>query len=228
MPSHRKTLLSVTDVNDPQSLSNRLRQKRFKVFMDLTADIPRPLSILDIGGTAKFWELRGWADDDAVQITTVNVESEEQKFSNIVSIAGDATDLGSLDDQSFDVAFSNSVIEHLDSTENQRAMAKEVQRVARGYWVQTPNFWFPIEPHFQWVGWQWLPRSVRIAILRRRPCGRRGPARDLEKAVRLVDEVKLLTRRQLRALFPDGTIIPERFGGLVKSWIVHGNLGPTT
>lgn len=37
----------------------------------------------------------------------------------------------------------------------------------------------------------------------------------------IVRKVRLMTRRQLQPYFPQSTIIPERFGGLVKSWIVH-------
>ncbi len=37
----------------------------------------------------------------------------------------------------------------------------------------------------------------------------------------IVRKVRLMTRRQLQRLFPESTIIPERFGGLVKSWILH-------
>ena len=72
-------------------------------------------------------------------------------------ISRDATNLHEFGDASFDIAFSNSVIEHLSTFENQARMAAEVRRVARAYWVQTPNFWFPIEPHFLVPAWHWLP-----------------------------------------------------------------------
>src|ERR1017187_2845994 len=50
-------------------------------------------------------------------------------------------------DAAFDVVFSNSVIEHVGDAQSQRAFAREVARVGRAYWVQTPNRWFPVEQH---------------------------------------------------------------------------------
>ena len=141
------------------------------------APLPRPVRILDVGGTNAFWEMRGWAGRDDVQIVTVNLKAEERRHSNIEPRAGDAIDLGEYADNSFDLVFSNSVIEHLFTYENQVAMAREVRRVARAYWVQTPNYWFPIEPHFHVPGWQWMPTGIRIELLRRRRCGWRGRAR---------------------------------------------------
>ncbi len=215
-------LRTLTDVKNPISISNQMRAKRFDFFQKLTVPLPRPLSIIDIGGTPKFWELCGWAGRDDVHITIVNLKASECKHSNIEIKIGDATSLANYSDQSFDIAFSNSVIEHLFTIENQTSMAREVQRVGRAYWVQTPNYWFPIEPHFQILGWQWLPMAVRVAILHRYACGRRGPYLDLEQARKSVKEVRLLTYRELSHLFQNATIRAERFCGLVKSWIVFG------
>src|SRR5690606_17235646 len=120
--------------------------------------LPRPLRVLDIGGTVSFWEQRGWTECKDVAITLVNLAQEESPYENVTSLRGDATDLREFADQSMDVVFSNSVIEHLFDRKSQAAMAKEVVRVGRDYWVQTPNLWFPMEPHFQVPGWQWLPR----------------------------------------------------------------------
>jgi hypothetical protein len=212
-----------TDTNNPISLSNQMRAKRFEVFQKLAASLPRPLSIIDIGGTPKFWELCGWANRDDIHITLVNLKNSECKHSNIEIKVGDATNLADYSDQSFDIAFSNSVIEHLFTYENQASMAREVQRVGRAYWVQTPNYWFPIEPHFQILGWQWLPTTVRVAIIRRFTCGRRGPYPNPEQARKTVREIRLMTRRELSQLFQDdANIRAEMFCGLVKSWIVFG------
>jgi hypothetical protein len=214
-------LRRLSDAERPGSFSNRMRSQRFKHFEGLVSHLTFPISILDIGGTVDFWEKRGWAGREDVSITLINLQKEPSPHSNITSKVGDATCLNEFADKSVDVVFSNSVIEHLFSDGNQCAMAREVARIGRDYWIQTPNFWFPMEPHFQMPGWQWLPRSIRINLLMRKKCGRRGPCANQSDAEALVDEVRLLTKRDLARMFPDAAITPEKFFGLVKSWMVH-------
>jgi hypothetical protein len=220
--SPTEALQRLADGNSADSLSHRLRSRRFRLFEQLTDRLPRPLSIIDMGGTTAFWERRGWADREHVAITLVNLASQEQVHDNIVPAVGDATDLADYGDRSFDIAFSNSVIEHLFTFEAQARMAREVQRVARAYWVQTPNFWFPIEPHFLVPAWHWLPADTRVAILRRRGVGWAGRCEDPEVARRVVNEHRLMRRGELARLFPEATMVAERFGGLVKSWTAVG------
>ncbi len=207
--------------HDPSSFSNRMRERRFRLFEDLAASLDKPVRIIDIGGTTEFWEKRGWAGRDDVQITLVNLFQEERRFDNIHPTVGDATDLADYADKSFDIAFSNSVIEHLFTADAQAAMAREVQRVARAFWVQTPNFWFLMEPHFLVPAWHWLPERTRVAIIRRRACGWRGPCPDVEEARRTVREIRLLKRGELHRIFPGATIVDEQFHGLTKSFVVH-------
>jgi Methyltransferase domain len=215
-------LRTLANGSDAGSFSNRMRSRRFELFERLVEPMPRPLRILDIGGTNEFWEQRGWADRDDVEIVTANLEAEEQLHENIHPVVADATDLSRYEDDSFDITFSNSVIEHLFTYEAQSAMAREVQRVGKAYWVQTPNYWFPVEPHFLVPGWQWLPEQARIAMIRRRRLGWRGPCPEIEDARRAVGEIRLMTGKELATLFPNATLRPERFKGLTKSWIVTG------
>ena len=210
----------LADDEDPESFANKLRARRFRLFEALVENMPRPLRILDVGGTNDFWVQRGWAGRNDVQIFSLNLIPETTRHANIKPLAGDATNLSQFDDGSFDVAFSNSVIEHLFTFENQRRMASEVQRVGKALWVQTPNFWFPMEPHFQVPGWQWMPENMRTAIIRKWRCGWRGPCPDTAGARKLVQEVRLLKKGELKTIFPTSEIVPERFCGLVKSWIV--------
>lgn len=220
-------LQRLSDSNSPDSLANRLRTKRFQQFEALAASLPRPLRILDVGGENAFWENRGWAGRADIQIFSLNLVPEEQQYDNIKPLAGDATNLAQFGDGSYDVAFSNSVIEHLFTFENQRRMASEIQRVGKAYWVQTPNFWFPMEPHFHIPGWQWMPLALRVSTIRRRKCGWRGPCSDPVKARALVEELRLLSKGELKTMFPGAKLIPERFFGLVKSWTVIGGFPPS-
>lgn len=218
-------LRHLADVNDQESFSNRMRSERFRLFESLTASLPRPLRILDIGGTNDFWEQRGWAERDDVHITLVNLFEGERVHENIVPVVGDATNLAEHADAAYDIAFSNSVIEHLFTLDAQRRMASEIRRVALRHWVQTPNYWFPIDPHFLVPGWQYLPRALRTEMLRRRRIGWRGPLPERAAAREAVDEIRLLTGAELRSMFPDSEVRAEKWRGLTKSWIVLGGLG---
>jgi Methyltransferase domain len=216
--SPTERLQRLADGNRSDSLSHRLRERRFRLFETLSGRLARPLSIIDIGGTTEFWERCGWADREDVTITLVNLAEQEQRYANITPTVGDATDLSEHPDDGFDIAFSNSVIEHLFTFDAQAKMAAEVRRVATAFWIQTPNFWFPIEPHFLVPAWHWLPESTRVAILQRRGVGWAGRCPDPDYAREIVQQHRLMRRSELARLFPEASIVPERFAGLVKSW----------
>ena len=82
-------------------------------------------------------------------------------------------------------------------------MAGEVRRVATAYWVQTPNFWFPVEPHFLVPAWHWLPERTRVAILQRRGVGWAGRCPDPEYARADRPGAPADAPRELARLFPD-------------------------
>jgi Methyltransferase domain len=214
----------LADAGAHGSFSNSRRSRRFESFASLVERLAerdvRPVRILDIGGTNSFWEQRGWAGREDVRVVLVNVDVERSRHENIEPRGGDATDLSEFPDGAFDVVFSNSVIEHLGSIDRQAAMAAEVRRLAPLYWVQTPNFWFPIEPHFLTPAWHWLPTRLRVALLRRRRWGWRGPCPDPVEAEALVGEVRLMRGTELRRLFPDATLVKERLGPFVKSFVL--------
>lgn len=216
-------LRRLADAGAGGSFSNSRRSRRFERFAhlvdQLSERLDRPVRILDIGGTNSFWEQRGWTDRNDVRIVLVNLEGESSVHENIEARQGDATDLREFSDGAFDVVFSNSVIEHLGTLRRQAAMAAEARRLAPLYWVQTPNFWFPIEPHFLTPGWHWLPARLRVALLRKRRWGWRGPCPNPEEAKALVDEVRLLRGRELTSMFPDATLEKERIGPLVKCFV---------
>lgn len=224
MFSPRDVLRRVANDDIEGSFANVHRARRFEAFARLVdgmlAERPGPIRILDIGGTNAFWATRGWAGRKDVEVVLANLEVEPRLHDNLEPVQGDATDLSAFPDQSFDIVFSNSVIEHLETYERQAAMAREVRRLAPVYWIQTPNFWFPVEPHFLAPAWHWLPVAVRVRLLQRRRWGWRGPAPDAASAEALVREIRLMRGGELKRLFPDGRVDRERIGPLVKSHTV--------
>ncbi len=181
--------------------------------------LSRPARVIDIGGTQDFWETVGMAGSGDLQITLVNLEAERTDYPDIVSDAGDATNLEHYGDGSFDAAFSNSVIEHVGGPEGAAAMAAEIRRLTTRYYVQTPNKWFPIEPHYMFPGFQFLPHRAKVWLLQHLPLTWVGRIADREAAEHLAREVHLLSATDLARLFPDATIHRERFLGLTKSII---------
>ena len=158
---------------------------------------------------------------ERLHVTLLNLHPSASKSSRLATIVADARDLSCLATGAFDVVFSNSVIEHVGGPSDQLAMAREVRRVGRYYCVQTPNRFFPVEPHFQFPLFQFLPRALRIALVRRASLGWHERVPDRAAAGRLVDSVRLLTVRQLATLFPDAVIDRERFLGLTKSLVAR-------
>jgi SAM-dependent methyltransferase len=177
--------------------ARRARERRHRMLLG-AVPLDRGTRILDVGCGPL--GLRAWEPD--WQITGVDIRPRPDYPGPFVQ--ADATAGLPFGDGEFDFAFSNSVIEHVDPAQR-AAFAAEIRRVARGWWVQTPAFGFPIEPHSLLPAAHWLPRSLR------RPYWRLGVAGDWE-------EIALLTRRELGTLF-GSPVIPERLGPLTKSWI---------
>lgn len=210
----------LADNRNPDSLANRYRRRRFRLFQRLISDLGRPLRILDVGGKENFW-IQMRFDEPDVQITLLNLHVQETQSSHISAVQGDATAMSEFQDGEFDVVLSNSVIEHLSTWDRQVLMAKEIQRVGRRYFVQTPNRRFPIEPHFYVPWFQYLPVSIRAWLAQRFPLGYHERARSKGEALEMVREIRLLTASELRALFPGAALHRERVGGLTKSLIAQ-------
>jgi hypothetical protein len=214
-------LTRAADVTDSRSVAHRLRRNRFRLFRRLLGRVRRPARILDVGGTPNFWQRMGFADE-GVDIVLLNTEAPADRDQGFTTIRGDARQMDEFGDGEFDVVFSNSVIEHVGDLDDQRRMADEIRRVGRCYFVQTPNRYFPIEPHFLVPGFQFLPVEVRARLLARSDLGwiRRVP--DLDEARRRVRGIRLLTRRELLRLFPGAQLYTEWLLGLPKSFVACG------
>jgi hypothetical protein len=189
------------------------RRRRMNRFISLFC-LSSQVRVLDIGGTPQTWthESKGC---EHFSVTLINLRSNRPVADQCIAlIDGDATELPFADD-AFDLAFSNSVIEHVGSWEQQQAFAREARRVARKLWIQTPARSFPLEAHLLAPYIQYLPKSVQHRIVRWTPRGLLQP----DVVHEIVDEVRLLTYREVRLLFPDCLILKERVLGFTKSYI---------
>ncbi len=201
-------------------LQTYLRRRRFRFIQRLLAELPPGYELLDVGGTQEFWRQVNFRPESG-SIVIYNLKESDITEPSMTSMVGDARDMHEFPDKRFDLVFSNSVIEHTGSYQQQEQMAREVQRVGKRYCVQTPNRYFPIEPHVLWPCFQFLPRRWQIGILTssRSPWGWRIASE--QEAERYVDGIRLLSEKELQALFPEARIYREKFLGLTKSFFVY-------
>lgn len=186
------------------------RPRRMRKFAEWAAVGPET-TVLDVGGTDSIWQLLPIKPD----LTLLNLQARETWATQVV---GDGTKLP-FPDQSFDVVFSNSVIEHVPDHD---AFAKEVQRVGRRYFIQTPNKAFPFEPHVLTPGVNYLPKRWQKRVFRSFTVWG-WIARPTQAYVdQLVDETNLLSRHEVKKLFPAG----ETVG--IRSLIARGGPSAST
>ena len=189
-------------------------------FLKKINKLHKPITILDVGGKINFWENRSLAGNLDYKITIINIEKETSKYSNINYEIGDATDLSQFNNKSFDVVHSNSVIEHLYNFENQKKMASEIMRVGQKYIVQTPNKNFFLEPHYLLPFFQFMPDKLKYLILTKTKLSRLKRW-DKNFSKQYINEIRLLSLKELKVLFPNSKIYFEKFLGMNKSFTMH-------
>lgn len=214
----------IADHSEKDSLASRFRQRRFARFRALVNEISGPVRILDVGGTEQFWHDMNFPSAENIHITLLNVEKVPVSMDVFYSVSGDAANMSCFADNEFDIVFSNSTIEHLGSWQNQQNMAAEVQRISERYFIQTPNRYFPIEPHFLFPFFQFLPQSIQVQIALHWTTGWYSKKGDPVAARREVEAIRLLTAKELSTLFPDVVLYREKWLGWTKSFIAyHGS-----
>lgn len=177
-------------------LAARARRRRHERFFALTR-LPAGARVLDVGcGRIGLRALEPHLDVTGVDL------AERPDYPGPFVRADAASGLPFADDE-FDLVYCSSVIEHVPPS-RRAAFAREIRRVGRGWFVQTPAFSFPVEPHSLLPAAHWLPVGARKRYWRL------GVAGSWE-------EIALLRRGEMEHLF--GPALPERLGPLVKSWV---------
>ena len=215
-----------TNYNSLSSPGAKLRSKRIAPLLRLIETKYKEhgsVSIIDLGGTEQYWDIVPIEvlNNNKVQITIVNlpgtqVQSDHGPFN---FVQADACNLSDFPDKSFDIVHSNSVIEHVGDWDRMVSFAAEVKRLSVNYFVQTPNYWFPIEPHCMTPFYHWLPKPFRLFLVTHFQLGHWEQANSIDEGMQLVESARLLDRKMFQSLFNEATITTEKYFLLPKSFI---------
>jgi hypothetical protein len=211
-----------TDYNNPNSLGSRFRRRRAVETLKIIDGIFQrkgSVKIIDIGGWKSYWSIIPAIELEKrnCSIHLTNIDGTSGSGGLFTFGTGDGRSLD-FANNSFDLVHANSVIEHVGAWRDMAAFAAEVRRLAPSYFIQTPAFCFPIEPHYGLPFLHWLAPQIRASLLRHTHLGRWRKAPDAGQAALSVEDSVLLTKAQLVNLFPDAHIKTEFFLGLPKSY----------
>ncbi len=195
------------------------RRKRFALFLRFIK--PDPLdTVLDVGGHPGTWAL---SSIDVARVDILNIHeipwTSGASRLHLRTLVGDGCSLA-IADNSYNIGFSNSVIEHVGSWQRQQQFASELRRCAKKIWIQTPAYECPIEPHYLSLFVHYLPHSIQKRIVRwctlwawiQRPSQKEIDA--------MVKTTRLLRKSEMQQLFPDCILITERLLWIIpKSYI---------
>ncbi|MEZ5988033.1 MAG: class I SAM-dependent methyltransferase [Planctomycetota bacterium] len=206
-------------------LSTQSRHRKQEVLRELF-EIGPETRILDVGGQVdargqQILDTHPWKRN----LTVLNLDPQhlrriEAEYPEVTTVEGDATKLP-FADKSFDLVYSNAVIEHMPSPQAQRDMAREIQRVGKAWFVTTPNRWYPFEFHHRLPFVTWLPRPLMQGLVRV------VSYNHVERGYRFnqrQDRILLLTARQLRRLFPGSRLVPVQITFMPETLIAAGPL----
>lgn len=208
-----------------RAFSARARQRRALIFRHLFPNVMNQ-SILDLGGgdgSHIAMVVPGHTNVTIADIDRRKLAIAESRHAYRSRVLEESPGLP-FEDEEFDIVFCSSVIEHITGPKelvgnisssrvfeakaaiHQEKFAREVRRIGKGYFVQTPHKYFPIESHTIAPGFVvLLPRSVQLEIWKRWPYYNHVP------------DFSLLTVRDMKQHFPDAEIHLESAFGLTKS-----------
>ena len=207
----------------PGSFVNRLRKKRFSRIQEKIEKLIAQkgnIKILDIGGEMDYWKNMGWHNEHC-DIYLLNLETvhRPETLPGYFHVTGNALNLPYSFGE-FDLVFSNSVIEHVGSTENQQKFAEEIKRISDHYIIQTPSFWFPLEPHSLLPFFQFIPHSVRAYLIMWFNINYFPKASTHKEAVIISRSTMMLTKKRFKKLFAEADFEVEHLLGIPKSYTV--------
>lgn len=183
------------------AISAASRRRKFRTFMDIVRPT-ESMRVLDIGVANSGFGSGGWPTENFFElfypwphrITAVGLHDFSRFRDAYPAVHGIRADARKLPfaDRSFDIAFSNAVVEHVGTRDDQAHFVSEACRVARVVFMTTPNRWFPVEVHTRLPLVHWFRKPARDALYR---IARKPWAQELE----------LLSAKEFLGLFPART-----------------------
>lgn len=194
------------------------RRKRMTLFLKMFN--PQPTEkILDVGGTIFNWKLINYKNDLVILNLSEPEQAVDGKMNNISYVKGDALSL-EYEENAFDICFSNSVIEHVGDFKDQQLFAKEISRVGKKLWLQTPARSFFFEPHYLTPFIHWFPKNFQKKIMRNFTLRGLITRPSKNEVNDFVNDIRLLTFKEIKNLFPGCLIKKERFLFMTKAYYV--------
>jgi len=207
----------LADPYSPGSLGHAARTRRMEMLLQRFPDF-RDMKIVDLGGNTKSWLA---SDVRPAHVTVVDsgAWALEAPEAWMTIVQGDACARSTISG-TFDLVFSNSLIEHVGGPRYRREMAQVVHDLAPYHWVQTPYRYFPVEPHFLFPGFQFLPVVAKMQVFLHWPLVRhiRDRTYPVDRVRHVIDH-DLLTVTEMVSLFPSSLILHEKAAGMTKSLI---------
>jgi len=206
----------VAELIDPcreGSLTHRCRQRRHEELRSRFPNLEK-MRVLDLGGTVAAWRVSTLRP---LSVTIVNLQHGQDCGESWMDIVYADACLGGFGQ--YDLVVSNSLIEHLGGHARRQQFADVVRQAAPSWWIQTPYRYFPVEPHWVFPAFQFLPFRVRQEICHRWKIGHFGAQVNMAEAAELVASVELISATELRGYLPESDIWFERIAGLPKSLV---------
>lgn len=213
IPNATTLKTALVDPKSPSSLGARARAKRWDVMLTQFPDLAG-MRVLDLGGQTSFWATAP-VRPEHVTLVDPNIAHLQDRAKWMAVIQGDACD-HSLNLTGYDLCFSNSTIEHVGGPYRRAQFAHTVLTAAPQHWIQTPYRYFPLEPHWLFPGFQFLPLCAKAWLGERWTLGQPKGGGPVGAAL----DIELLTATEMKHLFPKSVLWRERVAGLVKSLVV--------
>ena len=210
--------------NSGKILFFNFRKKRSHFIKKIISEIFKlkgSVNIVDLGGTENFWNIidTEFLIEYKVKITLINLINYKIKNKKIFSQINQDFFKYDFVNNSFDLSFSNSVIEHLGDAKKIISFCNLHKNLSKYYYLQTPNKYFFIEPHFMFPFFNFMPKAFQLFILKNFNVGN-FTKKNIGYALKELNQIRLLSKKDLEKYFPKENIVSEKIFFLNKSYIV--------